>query len=437
MQNLFRTILLFCFSLIFLNNIYGIVSNSNESGKDAIFFNSTKKVGIKTVVMGKENSPYAFPLIRMGSGERVKLMFDDLGDDDAQYFYEVLHCTWDWKKSDIDPFYYSDGIIGAPLYDFQQSFNTIIPYRHYSLEIPNSEVSLHLSGNYVVVVYQEKNGERQDVLIRRFCVAEDEVSVGGRVKRPVGTSWPDREQSLVFHVDLKNYSYYNAFEDFRVVALQNYNWHMSRTDFKPSHIDGRRLVYDREVDQVFPGINEFRYFASRNLRTPVANVREILFDPTLRLYRVHIHADEARPFTAYRKEEDINGSFRIDTRDKEDVHLRADYTWVHLSLNYTTPFADASVCIMSSLFSFSCDERNTMEYNFEKRRYELEIMLKQGYYDYLYGVKKENNIDYTLIEGSHYQTENEYTILFYDCSSSERHDRLIGVHNMNRAMTKF
>ncbi len=55
--------------------------------------------------------------------------------------------------------------------------------------------------------------------------------------------------------------------------------------------------------------------------------------------------------------------------------------------------------------------------------------MKQGYYNYLYTFRKKGELlgDYTLIEGSHFETGNEYTILFYYRNSSGDYDQLIGL----------
>lgn len=426
MQNFLKYILTlaFCVFLCFSYRAYAF-----KPDKDTVFFNSIKKVGIKTVIMEKKNDAYAFPLVRLGSDERIQLLFDDLGDSDATYFYEIIHCTWDWYPSGLDPFYYSDGQVSGVLSEFRQSFNTTVDYRHYSLHLPNEDVTFSVSGNYVLIVYEERDGERHDVLIRRFSVVEDLVSIEGRVKRPVDSDWPDREQSLLFSVHLQDYTYYDVFDDFLVVVLQNENWQTARVDFIPARFSGKRLVYDNESKQVFPAGNVYRYFAIRNFRTPVSRVRDIYFDPAERRYSLQLVADEPRPFEHYKHEEDINGKFRIDTRDKQDVHVRADYANVHFSLNYTVPFTQA-VCVMSSLFSFRCDEQNRLTYHFADKQYQLDLLLKQGYYNYQYGVLDDGEVDMSLIEGSHYQTENAYQILFYDKSLSHRHHRLIGAYNV-------
>ena len=57
-----------------------------------------------------------------------------------------------------------------------------------------------------------------------------------------------------------------------------------------------------------------------------------------------------------------------------------------------------------------------------------EIYLKQGYYNYHYALNdtSTNSIDVSFIEGSHYQTRNDYYIYVYYRAIGNRYDRLVG-----------
>ena len=70
-----------------------------------------------------------------------------------------------------------------------------------------------------------------------------------------------------------------------------------------------------------------------------------------------------------------------------------------------------------------------MRYNAENEKYEQSLLLKQGYYNYQYVVKSpyEKGIDESLIEGTHFETNNDYSIYVYYHSSLEDRDMLIGI----------
>ena len=68
-----------------------------------------------------------------------------------------------------------------------------------------------------------------------------------------------------------------------------------------------------------------------------------------------------------------------------------------------------------------------MYYNKSRLRYELEVQLKQGRYEYKYATKTtEGKIDDTSLEGAHSQTENEYMVLVYHKNIQYKYDELVG-----------
>jgi hypothetical protein len=69
-----------------------------------------------------------------------------------------------------------------------------------------------------------------------------------------------------------------------------------------------------------------------------------------------------------------------------------------------------------------------MKYNADKYCFELTLLLKQGLYDYCFAetdAQSGNTNEYEL-EGSYYETENDYTIFIYLHDRHKGYDRLIG-----------
>ena len=80
-------------------------------------------------------------------------------------------------------------------------------------------------------------------------------------------------------------------------------------------------------------------------------------------------------------------------------------------------------------------ESHKLFWNEESSSYKGSILLKQGYYDYLYIVKDEGadpfECGYTAdLEGNHFATNNLYTIIVY-YSDFEGYDRVIGFAQWN------
>ena len=72
-----------------------------------------------------------------------------------------------------------------------------------------------------------------------------------------------------------------------------------------------------------------------------------------------------------------------------------------------------------------------MKYNAETGQYECDIYLKQGYYNYEYVLKKYDGETLNrFIEGTHYQTVNDYYIFIYHRPTGEQYDQLIGLKKL-------
>ena len=69
-----------------------------------------------------------------------------------------------------------------------------------------------------------------------------------------------------------------------------------------------------------------------------------------------------------------------------------------------------------------------LEYNTKQKQYEGNVYLKQGYYNYHYALNDTitKRVDISFIEGTHYQTRNDYYVYVYYRSVSDRYDRFVG-----------
>ena len=71
-----------------------------------------------------------------------------------------------------------------------------------------------------------------------------------------------------------------------------------------------------------------------------------------------------------------------------------------------------------------------MQYDAEAKCYWLTALVKQGGYDYQYwfsGKGTQNKTTTQRVDGSYWQTENEYAVYVYWRPFGARHDRLVGV----------
>ena len=126
---------------------------------------------IKTIIF-KGPTEDQFPVVKLG--EAINLEFDDLTATEQDYYYKIVHCDYDWTPSQLLKSQYLNGIDNQRIIDYENSYNTLQPYSNYRLTIPNNEVQLKVTGNYVLEIY---NMYRELQFTRRFVVYKDVVQI--------------------------------------------------------------------------------------------------------------------------------------------------------------------------------------------------------------------------------------------------------------------
>jgi hypothetical protein len=92
-----------------------------------------------------------------------------------------------------------------------------------------------------------------------------------------------------------------------------------------------------------------------------------------------------------------------------------------------------SVNVFGALTGWNANKSNEMTWNFNTSAYELTLLLKQGYhnYQYVYVPQGALSADHVNIEGSFWETENDYLLFVYYSDFAARYDRLVGFRLFN------
>lgn len=80
-------------------------------------------------------------------------------------------------------FEYATGFEENVIDDYENSHNTFINYTHYNLEIPNRDVELTKSGNYLLIVYVKSGEETKVVITKRFMLFENVLEIEARTDK--------------------------------------------------------------------------------------------------------------------------------------------------------------------------------------------------------------------------------------------------------------
>lgn len=391
--------------------------------------NKIYKTNIKTILFHREGWDLSPPLIKFNSGEQLRLSFDDLDADGKEYMFTIIHCNADWKPSKLEKYEYIDGYEEDYIYEFRYSANTIVSYTHYDLLFPTQDLRPEIPGNYVLKVYVEH--EDSIYFTRRFMVLDQKVDIEGKVKQATRLEDKKYKQEVDFQILSPNYNISTPYRDLTVVILQNGRWDNAISNLKPKMVVAGKLDYNYDFENVFDGGNEFRSIDIKSLNYYTENIDKIDYDHSG--YHVFIRPDERRTFSVYKSDDDINGQVKIKTEDQDDTEIRSEYVNVHFYLAYDVPILDADLFLNGALTGWNLDDDSKMAYDYAKKGYVLTLLLKQGYYDYQYILKyhDQEDGDVSFIEGNHWETRNEYTILVYNREQGTYYDRLVGLIHLN------
>jgi len=140
----------------------------------------------------------------------------------------------------------------------------------------------------------------------------------------------------------------------------------------------------------------------------------------------------ARPFGAYETNTTLKGACYWANNDYEG-EITEDYVLTHFSLRCDFQVRNGDLYVFGELTDWRIIPDAKLDFNSETKYWETALYLKQGFYNYQYVFipKGSKLVDETYIEGSHWQTQNDYTILIYLQEEGISYDKLIGSTILN------
>jgi hypothetical protein len=422
--------------LVFISLFVFFGTNANAIDKQVIEYkDAVLRENIITVRMHLEDWEVSWPILDLSTNNKLLFSFDLIDESPDEFFYTIIHCNADWTPSNLMFFEYAGGFEENNIIDYQSSYNTFVSYTHYRVSLPNEDININIPGNYLFVVYTKESGVPEIAITSRFMVLDNILEISGRVNAPVDNSHRNTSQKVDFRISRHNFHVNDVFREFKIVIMQNFQWHNTIEDLEPSFINNDEFVYEFDERNVFKASNEYRYFTFHDTEMLSEKVERIEFRSPY--YYIRLFPDVSGLFRRYSSSEDINGRYVIRTRRftaADYPETESDYGLVHFQLIYDVPVDNSNVYIYGELSNREISEKYRMKYNLETRAYEKILLLKQGYYNYRYILVDDNNIkppDHTFIEGSHFQTENDYLIFVYHRAPGRNYDRLIGYKQLN------
>ena len=420
---------LFAKYFFFIAFVFIGINAFSQHEVEAIYMNN-----IHTPQLFLTGNQYGYPIIGLGSTNAVELHFDDFDNYIKTYYYTYQLCDADWTPVDLSPFDYIDGFSQNRLVQYRQSSVALTKYIHYQASLPERSCLPKKSGNYLLKVFL--NGDTSKLAFtKRLLIVDNQISVASQILQPFNTELFKTSQKLQFSINVTSLNVLNPQQQIKVVALQNYRWDNAVTGAQPAFLRQGIYEYNGEKDFVFPAGKEYRWLDLRSFRYLSDRVKSVNRD--VQPYDIVAAPDGERVSQRYVWYSDLNGFYQISCTDADNPFWQGDYANVHFLFIPTNhqPYDGKNLYIMGRMTNYKYNHATQMIWNDSLGVYEGNLFLKQGYYTYLFGTKDINNLkmpaQLDITEGNYWETENDYTILVYYRSFSDRSDELIGVHTIN------
>ena len=125
----------------------------------------------KSLTFNTSSLILAEPCYNLQSNSPVTIQFDLLTPNSESLQYQLIHCTKNWIRSDINSMDAIDGFHTDYIENQQISYGPIQQYVHYKFNLPNENTKFLISGNYIIKIFRE--GEPEYPLAHlKFFVSE-------------------------------------------------------------------------------------------------------------------------------------------------------------------------------------------------------------------------------------------------------------------------
>lgn len=386
---------------------------------------------VQTVLLHPVGDSLAKPIIPLDNMMgKLHLQFDVFANDAPYMYYTFVHCNNDWsQQSDIQQIEYLNGFDSDDIENYSFSLNTMVDYVHFDLVFPTEDMIPKISGNYLLIVFENELAPENIYFTRRFMIVDEKATISANIPRyPFDLSLGTEKQQVELTVSYPGIFNSLAEQYSNVTIQQNGRWDNAVTGLKPTYVYPENLSYENNVKTVFNSGNQFRRINTSNLNNRPEQTKSVVMSKDY--YVVELYPDQKRNLHTYLDDQDLFGEKVIYLeRDDRAAATEADYVMVEFFLEWAPVMANQDVYVMGAITDWNLGEKNKMTYDYERKGYALNLLLKQGYYDYIYAVREtdQKSADIGVVAGNFWETMNEYTIYLYLFDQIQNYDQLIGV----------
>ncbi|MCR4848309.1 MAG: DUF5103 domain-containing protein [Bacteroidales bacterium] len=408
--------------------------NASSQSFDLPCYDLDYKESVRTVLLYADGNQNKDPIIPLNQAQqRLNLSFDLLGAEGDVLNYTFIHCTNDWFPTEIQRQNYATGYDYGRIDDFDFSRNTLVDYVHYRLNFPEADMMPTASGNYLLIVYGDDLSEENLYFTRRFMVYDEKASIQASVPHYCDEiSLSDTHQQLNISVYMPSIMAGNVQQYANLTIRQNGRWDNAAMGLKPTFVYPDNISYEHHPQTVFEATNQYRRVNFSNFYFQSENIARIY--QTDDYYVVDYAICESRARKPYITYEDIHGEkYVYIANEGRETDTEADYAWLNLFLRWPYPLDNTDLYVMGAANNWQFDERNLMHYDYQLGGYLCQMLLKQGYYNFLFVTadRDTGQVSTELTEGNLWDTNNLYKIYFYYFNATKGYDELIGYAFVN------
>ncbi|MDZ7692908.1 MAG: DUF5103 domain-containing protein [Balneolaceae bacterium] len=372
---------------------------------------------MQSIQLHRKGTPNSPPVIVLDkSDEALVLEFDHLDSASKQFKASVRHYSQEWQESSLSLNFYMDGFYEDYFGGGSKSYVQRPTYRHYEYEFPNDQLSMTVSGNYLLTITDPNTGEHLFTL--PFFISENK----GELETQIKTEFVRREDLRELDRPFSEFRYPGFVEmpqfDLSFTYVQNQFWGRAR---KVKNFDTSTpgfVNFHLSQEEGFLGDYEFN---TLDIRSFAASERIISYQP------------ETTPPTLILRRDLQNfsstPSFFGGSRFGQPIDERsAEYANVIFQLDPALA-ADSlqQLYLVGDFNNWTINSLNKMELDSTSGLWKGSAFIKQGEYAYKYILVEENYINDLALDQSFSYRQQQYLTLVYFRDPVRHYDRLLKV----------
>lgn len=385
-----------------------------------------QRESVRTVQLYQGTDERSLPVVALESSEQLTLEFDLMRQQGRPVSAYFQHANRTWER-DLSPSQFLDSYHSDRLLDYRSSQGTEVPYVHYSYRFPNDDIRFRLSGNYILRVTEA--GERDSVLFERPFFVTDEA--GQLQMGAESVMVPGQQQQ-----SLRPVARYQPPSDlqgdpfgYAACFVRNGRLPDTRCQERPLLVQQPQLEFELERDRAFaPTMADYTVDLG-DLRTASGIERT---DRTVSPFHVLLEPDYAR-FSGQDFDADLNGQIviREAVQGRSTPELTAEY--VETTFAFVPPNEQplpGGVVVTGSFAGMDPARGTKLQWRASRGRYEGDVLLKQGRYQYFYDARDE--LLQKMLSAAQARLQSTYSTFVYYQDPRHATDRLLRVTSFQR-----